>query len=263
MLDPIQSLWIGGRLSTLERLSVASFLAHGHPYHLYTYGEVEGVPDGAKVHDAREVLPEDRIFTYQTGAVGKGGYSGFANLWRLHLLHDRGGWWADTDIVCTRPWTGFADEVIATSPEGKWGEPANNCVLKMPAGSPVAAYCIREHDRFDLSTLKMAQNGPHLLQEAIREVGSDGLVAADVFCPYGWQIAQFATWPRWRTAWHNAKRTLRRDGMPRFEPFPPDGRAVHLWTNMWKQNGLDKDVSYPPSSLYERLKRQYLAGASA
>ena len=40
MTDPIQSLWIGGELSPMEQLSIASFLAHGHEYHLYSYGEV-------------------------------------------------------------------------------------------------------------------------------------------------------------------------------------------------------------------------------
>ena len=42
----IQGLWIGSELSMLERLSIASFLDNGHDYHLYTYGDVRGIPDG-------------------------------------------------------------------------------------------------------------------------------------------------------------------------------------------------------------------------
>ena len=39
---PIQSLWIGDRLSALERLSIRSFLANGHGFDLYTYQRFEG-----------------------------------------------------------------------------------------------------------------------------------------------------------------------------------------------------------------------------
>ena len=34
--SPVQMLWVGGQLTTLERLSLTSWLAHGHEVHLYT-----------------------------------------------------------------------------------------------------------------------------------------------------------------------------------------------------------------------------------
>ena len=40
MLEPIQFLWVGPRLSRLEQLSLQSFVSHGHPVHLFTYGPV-------------------------------------------------------------------------------------------------------------------------------------------------------------------------------------------------------------------------------
>src|SRR4051812_6131780 len=91
----IQSLWIGARLSTMERLSIASFLHHGHDYHLFTYGPVEGIPPGTVVQDACEILTESRIFQYRDHAS----YAGFANFFRYKLLLERGGWWVDTDAV--------------------------------------------------------------------------------------------------------------------------------------------------------------------
>ncbi|MBW4444611.1 MAG: hypothetical protein KME10_26090 [Plectolyngbya sp. WJT66-NPBG17] len=81
----IQGLWIGGELSTMEQLSIQSFLQNGHEYHLYTYQPVKNVPKGTIVKDGREILPENRIFTYQSG-FGKGSYAGFADLFRFHLL---------------------------------------------------------------------------------------------------------------------------------------------------------------------------------
>ena len=39
-------LWVGDTLSTMERLSIASFLAQGYEYHLYVYQTVSNVPRG-------------------------------------------------------------------------------------------------------------------------------------------------------------------------------------------------------------------------
>ena len=101
--EPVHMLWIGERLSALERLACASFLDHGHPLHLWTYGPVAGVPEGTTVCDATEVLPRSAIFRYgpETGP-GAGSLAGFANLFRYRLLLERGGWWADSDVVCLR-----------------------------------------------------------------------------------------------------------------------------------------------------------------
>jgi len=49
---PVQSLWVGERLSPIEQLCVSSFLHHGHEFHLYAYGELAGVPAGAALKDA-------------------------------------------------------------------------------------------------------------------------------------------------------------------------------------------------------------------
>src|SRR5438105_1989553 len=90
--EVIQGLWVGERLSVMERLSIASFLHHGHAYHLYTYGPVAGLPAGAVRQDARAILPESMIFQYRDHAS----YAGFSNYFRYKLLLERGGWWVDT-----------------------------------------------------------------------------------------------------------------------------------------------------------------------
>jgi hypothetical protein len=49
----------------MERLSIASFLANGHDYHLYVYGEIENVPPGTVLKAADEILPKSMIFQYK------------------------------------------------------------------------------------------------------------------------------------------------------------------------------------------------------
>src|SRR5262245_61327546 len=93
----VQGLWIGSQLSAMEQLSIASFLANGHEYHLYVYDEVRNVPSGAIVRNAEEILPADWIFLDSRGT-----YCSFASMFRYKLLLDKGGWWVDTDIICLR-----------------------------------------------------------------------------------------------------------------------------------------------------------------
>ena len=71
----VQGLWIGNALSRVEKLCISSFLSQGHSFDLYTYGNVEGIPDGATVHDGREILPEKDIFLNSDRKT----YAGFAN----------------------------------------------------------------------------------------------------------------------------------------------------------------------------------------
>ncbi len=92
----VQSLWIGGRLTNLERLSLTSFLANGHEYRLFVYEDIDGVPDGVKIEDANSVIPERDIFR------ARDAYTSFANWFRHELVSRTGQFWVDTDVVCLR-----------------------------------------------------------------------------------------------------------------------------------------------------------------
>ena len=99
-LPVIQSLWIGGRLSLLERLCIHSYLENGHPFHLYTYGAVEDVPSGATVLDAEDILPRSRC-AYRIEDMDRKAV--FADWFRWELLFEKGGIWSDMDCVCLKP----------------------------------------------------------------------------------------------------------------------------------------------------------------
>ena len=98
-LPTIQMFWYGAPLSRLERLSVASFLANGHAVDLYAYDDIGAVPHGARMLDAARILPRDALFRHRrTGSVGL-----FSDWFRYRLLFERGGIWADCDMVCLQP----------------------------------------------------------------------------------------------------------------------------------------------------------------
>jgi hypothetical protein len=131
-LPEIVSFWTGAPLSFTEQLCLKSFADMGHPTTLYSYGQIEGVPDGVATADASAILPEpDAMVVHpRTGSPAP-----FADRFRYHLLRKRPGViWADTDAYCLRPFVptdgyflGFCD---------RNNRIANNGVLALPAHSP-------------------------------------------------------------------------------------------------------------------------------
>ena len=49
----------------MERMSIASFLANGHAFHLFVYSDVKDVPAGAVLRDGNEILHASSIFRYR------------------------------------------------------------------------------------------------------------------------------------------------------------------------------------------------------
>ncbi len=97
----VNSFW-ADELTALERLCMSSFVQSGITYNLYVYDEPAGVPAGVAVRDASEILPRDQVFRYNAGNFNRGSVSGFSNLFRYSVIHQRGGWWIDTDICFLR-----------------------------------------------------------------------------------------------------------------------------------------------------------------
>ncbi|MBK7765720.1 MAG: hypothetical protein IPI44_06185 [Sulfuritalea sp.] len=246
-LPPVQMLWVEGPLSALERLSIASFLANGHAVHLYTYGDVPNVPDGARVMNANEVLHDGPQRRAAQRGIGAGGWAFFSNLFRYRLLHARGGLWCDTDIVCVRPLT-FAVErprFFATertpqaSGQGSLPIRANNCAMQAPAGDPLLLECFERASQVDGDTAPWGSAGPILLTTLIneRQLAAD-LVAPEVFCPIDhWNVSSLLQGP---------------------QLIGVETHAVHFWNEIWRRNFCDKNARYDPLSLYERLKARYL-----
>lgn len=243
-LPLVQSLWIGERLTALERLSLASFVRHGHPVDLYTYEAVAGVPDGVRVRDAGAILPASAIFRYgpESGG-GDGSVASFANLFRYTLLAARGGWWVDTDVVCLRPLDLTAAHCFGWQDDQR----VNVAIMRTPPQSRLAV-TLRDRAHALGTNLLWGTSGPNLMTAVVRELEmtSDAL-APDAFYPihHSEAASLFAADPDGRVA-------RRLDG-----PY-----TVHFWNELARRNGVDKDADHPASSPFERLKRATAARRS-
>lgn len=238
-------LWIGGSLSTLERLSIISHQHHGHPVRLFSYEPIPNLPAGTIHEDARAVMPESAVFSNPSPS-GHGNLSMFSNFFRYHLLLQRGGIWSDCDSVCLKPLV-FADEMeyfFATErlPETQGGQPAIQVasgICKAPPGAAVIRRALDIAEAADLPTAAWAATGPKALHQSVQEHGlARHMLAPEVFCPIGW----------WQVPALIAGPTM----------VPANTFAVHFYNEVWRRNFFDKNANYDPLSLYERFKAHYL-----
>jgi len=216
----------------MEQLSVASFLQNGHEYHLYVYDEVQNVPGGAVIKDGNEILPASRIFQYKDHAS----YAGFANFFRYKLLLERGGWWVDTDVICLKPFDFVEEYVFASELDGE-REVISSGIIKAPQGSEVMAYAWKICEQKDPQQLKWGETGPRLITEAVERFSLERYKK-----PYRYfNPLDYKEWRR-----------VLEPGM-----VYEDSYAIHLWNEMWRAAGQDKNATYDPNCRYEQLKSSY------
>ena len=262
-LPTIQMFWHGAPLSRIERLSIASFLYHGHSVDLYVYEEPDGVPVGARILDAERVLPRSAVFEHRrTQSLAP-----FADWFRYKLLFERGGIWADADVVCLRP-LDFPSPWIYAWQDDRY---INNAVLGLPAGDTMAGWlasCCENPNRvlpYDGLEIRFRKLRRRILRgnrrDAVRwgETGPKGLTRA---------VGHFGYIRRALPSWHFYPVPLQKH-MTLFEAQrDADGvelsgsHAVHLWNQLLKERpGFDKNARFPESSPFERLCACYLAEA--
>jgi hypothetical protein len=255
---------VEGPLSTLEKLCLASFLHHSYAVHLYTYGEVAGVPEGVVKIPGDEILPRERLFL--APGVQAQSFAAFSDLFRYELLVQRGGWWFDMDFVCLRHDPPPDRLRFASTWEGEYGECANGCAMWcLPNDPHMIALRDRCEDRLNAGEASFGSIGPSLVQGYIEESGLGALVSPFwEFCPWPWRMVyrlalngsmQFAK-DLFRGAKHRAWEFVD----PNFKAayIRPRSRAIHLHNEMWKACGLDKNSEYFPWCSIEKFKRQYL-----
>lgn len=132
----IYSLWISGKLSDVNLLTIRSFKAHGHELIIYAY-DLQGMVGDCEVRDAREILPESEIFYYKNmnGGGEQWKFGGIAERLKAEMLYQLGGWHIDLDVTCLKPFDELdkLEYVFAPHPSGIIGN-----IIKAPAKSEFA-----------------------------------------------------------------------------------------------------------------------------
>lgn len=258
MLEPVQCLWIGERLSKVEQICYSSFLHHGHPVHLYCYSEIEGIPEGVMVFDANTIIPESGIFMHRNGSVAP-----FADLFRWKLLRDKSGYWIDSDLVCMKPFDFEGDIVFGY----ECFRVAAIGVLKFPEQHALCEFMYQKalhpnrflpFDTFEDKKKKILRT----IKGRNRDFGWGGSAGPQAFTQvlkhfdlgcHGFPYTYF--YPVACHHWESIFDDTLKDDKQLFKHT----YAVHLWNEMIRRNPeFDKDADFHPDSLFEHFKRLYL-----
>jgi hypothetical protein len=249
-LPPIQGLWIGDRLPRLGALSIQSFLKIGHPFHLFTYSKLQGIPHGTTVIDANEILPSELIYKPLCQ---------FADWFRYTLLYRRGGWWSDLDVICLQPLNFSAECVFGWQDS----ELINNAIIHFPARhgvlrelsaigyDPNALVEFDSHARLKEKKLR-AYRFPELAEARVNISWAETAPVALTAAIKAFGMTKFArpqnefypvSWPNWEDLF-NGKLTLE-------DPIFENARTIHLWNELLSRSDLAKSEAYDPSSIVQ------------
>jgi hypothetical protein len=249
-LPIIQSLWLGNELSVMEQLCITSFIKNGHEFHLYIYDDIKNIPEKTVVNDASKIISPDRIFKNKVRDT----YAAFSDIFRYKLILEKGNYWVDTDVICILPFDDKSKYVFAQCKQSKfWSLPKStldveSCVLKAPQGSEIMEYCYNQSIKKNPDEILWEEIGPELLKTEIKNFGLNRYVnGTNIFCPIDWR--------EWRSVISSSIITT---SLVNLKMSVYGSKAVHLWNEMWRIDGIDKNESFHKRSIYEQLKKRYM-----
>lgn len=231
-------LWVRGSLSNFERMCINSFIIHGYNVNVWTYGDIDNIPSGATIRDAREIALETEIFLNQEGSL-----AGFGDLFRYRVLHNLGGLWADTDVVALKDASELPENAFLVTEMMENGtiQINGNVVFNPnPEVGNVIDLARAYTERFDKNKIVWAEIGPNLLTAITNSWPGHGfIIAKPIFAnPIGYfQIP--------KVFYTDAE-------------LPDRSHFVHLINTIWKRNGVDKNSEFHSDSLMGRLQQKYL-----
>jgi hypothetical protein len=245
----VNGVWMGSRLTNIQKLCIRSYQNAGHDFHLWVTEPTAGVPEGTIVRDAFSVFDEP--------IPEFAGSNYFSDFFRVELIHKIGGWYVDLDTVCLRGFNFPSSYAFVSEP--RLEEPMRDvrerpsrastavqpyfsgCIFKAPQGAPFLKYIsdkIREMDTLHPPTWICM--GPAMFQNALfrfdltRHVQPPCVFDALNYNEYRHFLSENVMWN-----------------------FSSASHAFHLRTSFWTKEHWDPDGVYPPGCLFEELKRKH------
>lgn len=238
----VHALWIGDSLSPLEVLTIKSFIACGHEFHLWLYKPLSHpVPDSTVLRDAADIMPESAIFRYKNRnqfGHGKGSLGGFSDVFRYKLLYDEGGWWTDMDVTCLRS-LDFSDPYVFRTHQNL---PLVGNLMKCPKGSELMKSCYEKAIK-EVDENNTDWNKPILI--LANEVRNFRLET---------YVREFTNPDMWR---------LIRTFLIRDKELPEQWHAIHWVNEEWRRNRISRTYFRKKSLLGSLMVRHGIDTSTA
>ena len=246
----VQGFW-HGKIGTMERMCVNSYIRAGIEFHLYSYaGDLLSLSSYVSMRDASEIVPKSMISLFPWSSI-------FSDYFRYALLEKMGGWWVDMDTICLKPFDDSWPYTFAQDNIDHYY--VSGYVMKAPAGSEIMSYCrnlIQSMTAEDRAKLGHMDIGPYLLQKQIPDFGLNQWVApAEAFDP---------------SPWNHVPRLVDPNRTTELVAACDKSYLIHLRQSIWNEGPnssagilpdgtkIMTDGIYPEGCLWEQLKRRFL-----
>jgi hypothetical protein len=231
------SLWVGKPLSKLEQVSISSFLYYGHTFTLYLYDMSLKVPLGVVKKDAREILPENKIFIVDNS------YGPFADMFRYHMLQSTDYVWTDTDNICLT--SNWPDKEYMFGLQGGHHELVAIGIIAAPRDSKLVKNLVLHSSNFEKKSIVWGEIGPQLFTKQIKKLGlSNHVLPAEAFYPIDY-------W-KWKSIWEKKSKSQVLEACKK-------SYTLQVWNQMRSRNGVSSN-QLPPGSAIEHFYKKYYKG---
>lgn len=215
------------------------FQKNGYDLNIWTYGNQINI-DGVAIRDAREIIPESLVFLNQAGS-----YAGFSDLFRYSVLCTYGGLWVDTDVVALKPANELPQKpflVTERTPEN--GLNINGNVICNPIrkfGNLIDLARVYA-ERFPKNEITWSEIGPALLTAIIKSYPRHGF---NIYPP---EFANNINYWQCPDIFINEKFHF---------SFSDEMYFIHLYNEMWRRAGVDKNLRFSMNCLLEKIEKLY------
>ncbi|MBX1794512.1 hypothetical protein I9D74_00990 [Campylobacter jejuni] len=246
-MTEISSFWYTPKgykgIGLMEILTIKSWLDNGYKFHLYTYNlddkiflKFQELFSNFILKDANEIVPFSEYFSDDRGA----GVAAFSDYFRFNLLYQRDALWVDLDMVCLNHMDLSQEYIFAQEIDKDETKPRiTTSFLKFPKNSDFGKNLIQEAKKIidNKKIIPWGVIGPWFLAEQVEkwDLGK-----------YKWDYKQTCQIP-----WYKVKNFIDKG-----QVFDEGRPCLHLFSEMWKTNKMNKNLFYK-NGIYGSLLTKY------
>ena len=170
------------------------------------------------------------------------------------MLFKKGGYWADTDLICVKKINLSGPYVFSSEPDKNYEKSRINAgLIKLPKNSEVAnegIEIIKKCKNSIVSGQIKWSSGPETVKKLVEKYNLEKYVL-------NWEGISSCYWEDYESI-INVKCKRNKLIINCMRDIPDTMYAIHLWNEVWRRNKLNKDGKYPDDCLYEELKKTHL-----
>jgi SAM-dependent methyltransferase len=231
----VQTFWHGNVIGPYQLVCLRSFADYGHQVEIFSYDSHLNLPDWIERRDAAEILPHDKVLRPLDGR-----FAIHANLFRYALLHQRGGWWIDPDVILLKPDLPAADVFFAGI--DVFGMTSTG-LLRFPKGHSIVKAGLEKTLFLGDSIADWEASGAMLLTDLIQQkgLGSD-LRSREPLGPISWFDVPALFSPSHRE---------------HLEQLCKSAQVLQFHDDVWRRSGVPQRLGPPEGSLLDALFQQH------